>query len=97
MRILVVAGRHAVPVFEPTTAACHVVTCPVPNRGAGPGLRRAGMMTLRFRRARDRAVPPHGRQIRIGPKVGYPARPDAPVAPVGLAAIDRVPFPVRVQ
>ena len=39
--------------------------------------------------------PPHGGPIRIGLPVGHPARPDAPVAPVGLTTIDRVPLPVR--
>ena len=42
-----------------------------------------------------RAVQSHGGQIRIGLQVGPPARPDASVAPVDLAAIDRVPLAVR--
>ena len=45
--------------------------------------------------AHDRTVPPHGGSIRIGLPVGHPARPDALSAPVGLAARDRVPLPVR--
>ena len=44
--------------------------------------------------APDRAVQPHSGQVRVGQPVGHPARPDAPVARVGLAAIDRVPLPV---
>lgn len=44
--------------------------------------------------APDRAVQPHSGQVRVGQPVGHPARPDAPVARVSLAAIDRVPLPV---
>ena len=38
---------------------------------------------------------PRGGPIRMGLPVGQPAWPDAPVAPIGLAAIDRVPLSVR--
>ena len=43
--------------------------------------------------APDRAVQPHGGQIRIGLHVGSQAQPDAPVAPGRQAALDRVPLP----
>ena len=46
-------------------------------------------------RAPDRAVQQHGGQNRIGLPVGHSARQTPRVAPVGLAAIDRVPLPVR--
>ena len=45
-------------------------------------------------RAHDRAVQPHGEPIWIGLQVGHQVQPDAPVAPVGLAAIDRIPLAV---
>ena len=45
--------------------------------------------------ARNRAVLPHGGQIR-GVRHGLPqARPEAPVAPGNLLTINRVPLPVR--
>ena len=37
---------------------------------------------------------PHGGQIRICLQVGHQTRPDAPIAPVRIAAIDRVPLAV---
>ena len=46
-------------------------------------------------RVPDRAVPPHGGSIQISLQMGLQARPSAPVAPGRLAAIDRVPLPVR--
>ena len=44
--------------------------------------------------AHDGAVQRHGGQIRIGLQIGHQAQPDTPVAPVDLAAIDRVPLAV---
>ena len=61
---------------------------------AVPAMAEGGSRPFWFGRARL-YCPPHGGPIRIGLPVGHPARPDAPVAPVGLTTIDRVPLPVR--
>ena len=58
---------------------------PVGDLGAetAPAAAEAGIR-LFFVRAHDRAVPPHGGPIRIRLPIGHPARPDAPISPVGL-------------
>ena len=62
---------------------------------SGIGLSVFGRARRAHVRAPDRAVQPHGGQIWIGLQVGHQARPDTPVTPVGVAAIDQVPLAVR--
>ena len=61
------------------------------------GIRRflLGRARCAYVRAPDRAVGQHGGQIWIGLPVSHQARPDALIAPAGITAIDRIPFPVR--
>lgn len=35
LRVLIVAGRHALLALESTDAACHGMACPIPCRGVG--------------------------------------------------------------
>ena len=60
----------------------------------GPVRKQAGQGRARRTRARP-CCPAAPRQLRRGPHASHPARPDALIAPVGLAAVDRVPLPVR--
>ena len=60
-----------------------------------------GRIRLFFGRARrayvsapDRSVHPRSGQIQIGLHVDHQVRPDAPIAPIVIATINRVPLPV---
>ena len=96
--VVALAARHAQ--AQGTSAAIRqdmdlgAKSAPVTAEGR-IGLSVFGRVGRAHMRAHDRAIQPHGGQIRIELQVGHPARPDAPIAPVGIAAIDRVPLAVR--
>ena len=88
---MTLAARHAQTQGTTLSIRQHVELAPeAAPAEAEDGLRLSFLGRARRARVRapDRAAPPHGGQIWIGLPVGHPARPDTPVAPVGLATVD---------